>query len=52
MLVKKKSKKSSFKALYSKREKGRSLPLKILEGMSAVGSTLRHWMWGTQSRLE
>ena len=52
MLVKKKSKKSFLEALYSKKGKGRLLPLKIRGGMSAVGSTLRRWMWGTQSRLE
>ena len=52
MLVKKKSKKSFLKALYSKRGRGRLLPLKILGGMSAVRSTLRRLMWGTQSRLE
>ena len=52
MLVEKKSKKSFLKALYSKRGKGRLFPLKILGGMSVVGSTLRHWMWGTQNCLE
>ena len=51
MFVKKKGKKSFFKALYSRREGKRLLPLKILGGMPAVGSTLRRWMWGTQRRL-
>ena len=52
MLVKKKSKKSFLEALYSKKGKGRLLPLKILGGMSAVRSTLHRWMWGTQNHLE